>query len=418
MIKPRKNLDIKEEMKSNDWRYLVYETGQKTLSLCVKQHRIMDVFLEERCKIKVGDIYLGRVTRIVKNIDAAFLELGNDQSCFLPLADVKEPLLTNRKYDGQIKESDQLVIQIKKEAYKSKMAVASTKLEIVGDYCVVSNQNNSMSFSKKTTPEQRESMRLEIEKYPELLHYNGSILLRTKACDAKHHKNAIQEALNHTAQMLEMTENVIHRPKIGLIYEAEGLYHDLIRRCNNDGGIIYTQAQSQYEQLKKVANELQLDCDGMIRLYNDESISMNALFGVGNMIKEITSEKVWMKSGGNLYITPTEALTVIDVNTAKSQGKEKREETFLAINLEAATQIAYQIRARNLSGMIIVDFINMYDEKSITILLEAFKKALSCINPPGILVDVTKLGLIEITRKKETTDIYQKMTSIDKTILL
>lgn len=176
--------------------------------------------------------------------------------------------------------------------------------------------------------------------------------------------------------------------------------------------------EASYEFCQHVSSDTTERIEDILYFYKDTSISLSALYGLKGAFENISKEKVWMKSGGYLYITPTEALTVIDVNTGKIQGKTKKEDTYLQTNLEAAREIAYQIGARNLSGIILVDFINMESEKNNTILIEKLRAEISVLSPPGNLVDVTKLGIAEITRQKKRADIYTCIKKMDKTILL
>ena len=136
-------------------------------------------------------------------------------------------------------------------------------------------------------------------------------------------------------------------------------------------------------------------------LYQDTSYSLDHLYSLSSTIEKALSKKVWLKSGGTLIIEPTEALTVIDVNTGKAiQGKRNKETTFYKVNLEAAREAARQIRLRNLSGMILIDFIDMEEEEHIKSLIYNFKKELEQDPTQCTFIDITKLGLVELTRRK------------------
>ena len=138
----------------------------------------------------------------------------------------------------------------------------------------------------------------------------------------------------------------------------------------------------------------------VVLLYNDESISLLSLYNLSKNIERATNKRVWLKSGGYLVIEQTEALVVIDVNTGKSIGKEATDKHFYDINLEALYEACYQIKLRNLSGIIIIDFINMKSEENWSSLIDALKNELKKDGSRSVFVERTKLDLVEITRKK------------------
>ena len=147
-----------------------------------------------------------------------------------------------------------------------------------------------------------------------------------------------------------------------------------------------------------------------MRLYDDKEISLLRAYSVETRIEKALAKNVWLKNGGYLVIEPTEALTVIDVNTGKFDGKEKdREETFLKINLEAAKEIARQLRLRNISGIILVDFINMKSSDSRKVLISELERQLYKDRIQTRFVDFTGLGLAEITRQKKKKPIYENI---------
>jgi ribonuclease G len=142
---------------------------------------------------------------------------------------------------------------------------------------------------------------------------------------------------------------------------------------------------------------------------NDTQLSLNSLYSLETKMREISQKKVWMKSGAYLLIEPTETLTVIDVNTGKYVGKGTKEETFFKINMEACYEICRQIRLRNLSGIILIDFINMTDEEHEKELMHTLKLRLKNDPITTTVIDITALGLVEITRKRTTKSIYEQM---------
>ena len=148
-----------------------------------------------------------------------------------------------------------------------------------------------------------------------------------------------------------------------------------------------------------------------LRYYHDALLSLSSLYSVKSSLENALSEKVWLKSGAYLIIQPTEALTVIDVNTGKNVAKKDMQENFLKINKEAAIEIAYQLRLRNISGIIVVDFMNLDSKEAEAELLSTFRAALKVDPVPTQLIDITKLGLVEVTRKKVKKSLGEIMKS-------
>ena len=166
---------------------------------------------------------------------------------------------------------------------------------------------------------------------------------------------------------------------------------------------IVTDEREIYDELTNVP-----PADIQVRFYED-SYPLVSLYNLETSLERALGKTVWLKSGGYLVIEPTEAMTVIDVNTGKNIEKKSPEETYFKTNLEAATEIAFQLRLRNLSGIIIVDFIDMKEEEHNTELLNAFRQHLNQDPVKTTLVDMTALGLVEITRKKIRQPLHEQM---------
>ena len=143
--------------------------------------------------------------------------------------------------------------------------------------------------------------------------------------------------------------------------------------------------------------------------YEDRLLPLGKLYSLDKAFEEAQSERVWLKSGGYLVIQPTEALTVIDVNTGKYEGKKNTEEAFFRINREAAQESARQIRLRSLSGIIIIDFINMEEKEHQETVLEELKNAVKTDPVRPVLVDMTPLGLVEVTRKRQYRSLKEQL---------
>ena len=177
------------------------------------------------------------------------------------------------------------------------------------------------------------------------------------------------------------------------------------------GGLeeIVTDCPDLYGQLKEYLETSQAEDAGKLKLYTDRLLSLGKLYSLDNALSKALDKRVWLKSGGYLVIEPTEAMVVIDVNTGKYEGKKKLEETVLKINLEAAAEIARQLRLRNLSGIIIVDFIDMEREEDRKALLAHLVEVVSRDPVKTTVVDMTALNLVELTRKKVRKPLHEQV---------
>ena len=173
---------------------------------------------------------------------------------------------------------------------------------------------------------------------------------------------------------------------------------------------IITDDLAIYEQIRDYLQEFQPENCQKLRFYEDKLVSLNKLYSLDIRLQEALQERVWLKSGGYLVIQPTEALIVIDVNSGKSIAKKQAQEHYLKINLEAAEEIAHQLRLRNLSGIIIIDFIDMKSEEDNDTLMKSLRSYVRTDHVRVQVVDMTKLHLVELTRKKIKKSLKEQLT--------
>jgi ribonuclease G len=204
----------------------------------------------------------------------------------------------------------------------------------------------------------------------------------------------------------------VHKSRFSLLYSTPPGYICDIRDGYADHvDEFITDDLDLYEHIKEYLEHYQSEDIGKLKLYKDSLLSLNNLYGILEKLREAVKPLVWLKSGGSLVIQPTEALTVIDVNTGKAiSGKRKVQETFLKINREAAKEIAKQIRLRNLSGIIIIDFIDLELKKDKELLMEELEGYLKLDPIKTTLVDMTALGLVEVTRKKVRKPLHEQVS--------
>lgn len=393
-------------------------------------------FLSNVFDSAIGAIYVGKVKNIAKNIDACFVEIGEGQICFLPLKKAVAPFLTNRVYDGRLLEGDELLVQIERDAQKNKQPSVTAHISLANDYFALIFGVPRLGFSSKLDRDKRDEItKLFTEK---ALLVNGHL---TQDPD---------ELLDDKVELCQLKQSGLQIPYIGVIARTRlgaltdtneimesffGLTNDFFRllrtartrscySCIQPAPLPWEAAihslayPEEYREIVTDNTELYEDLeayctlhlpDKELRLYQDKKLTLEKLYSLETRMDTALKPKVWLKSGGYLVIESTEALTVIDVNSGKNDGGRNAAETIRRLNLEAAEEIALQLRLRNLSGIIIVDFVNMKEEKSGIELLEHLRELVEQDHVKTAVVDITPLGLVEITRKRTAPPLAEQM---------
>lgn len=381
---------------------------EQILTALIEDQRLLRVQMEKEENVRVGDIYIGRIRNIVQNIGAAFVDIGGGTLCFLPLGKAENPILTNRTYDGRLKEGDEIVVQIVREALKTKDAACDTNLSFAGRYAVVTTGKRKIGFSGKLTREQKRRFSSVLkEHFPDI---PFGIVVRTNAGALADETCLIEEIKELCRQAETLFDIAKSRTCFSRLKETMPLWLLAIR--DTYGSLydrIVTDDRPLYERMQKYLLEEMPDSVSRLSFYEDPLISLSALYGLEGKLKEALEKKVWLKSGGYLVIEPTEALTVIDVNTGKKTGKHEKSENFYQINREACEEIARQLILRNLSGIIVVDFINMDRKEQEEALLACLSALLARDPVQADVVDMTTLGLVEITRKKVSRSLAEQL---------
>lgn len=362
---------------------------------------------------QIGNIYIGRVEKVVKNIQSAFIRLDEDHVGYLPLND-KPAMVLNRtlpKGLPSIAEGDKILVQVEQEALKMKQARVTGNISLAGNYAALDLLTGIVGVSNKI----RNAERVEELKTMVSSDMPYGVIFRT-ACEQARN-DAIWAELQHlSTQMDQIIHKAEYERNTGLIRGGKPEYLAImeeygwarIDEIQTDNKVIYeelyakknfvTSTNASSDQNHVPDNDS--DADQPRLLYYEDEYPLYKLLSLETEITHLLDRRVWLKSGGFLVIEPTEAMVVIDVNTGKSIGKKRQEEHLLKVNEEAAVEIAKQLRLRNLSGIILVDFINMKQPESRDKLIRTLKSVLHKDKVPSRFVDVTALELYEITRKK------------------
>lgn len=362
----------------------------------------------------LNNIYIGRVNNLMPNISAAFVEFSKGRMGYYPISPSDEPVFVDlERKPGPLRVGDEIVVQVAKEAVGNKEPVLTSNISFAGKYVVFSLHKKGVYFSNKIKwPELKEAVQT---RYEQLGYDNYGFIIRTNAMHAS--IESIFEEIEFFRNLWIATSDLrIYRKCFSLLYQAPSSYISSIRDgYHNEVGWIVTDDEKIFAEIKDYLEVYQPDDIHKLKLHDGSVTSLKVLYNVDRDLERALSEKVWLKSGGYLIIQPTEALVSIDVNSGKYVSKMEAQKEYLKINLEAAAEIAHQIRLRNLSGIIIVDFINMQLEENRETLMKTFAEELADDPVKTTLVDMTKLNLIELTRKKGRRPLHEL---VNKSILL
>lgn len=424
----------KETFRGQEYRIsALYDSNKKMIEVLPER-------MAEKQAAILGNIYIGRVENIVKNLNAAFVRISPEQTCYLPLEDLKHPIFTKKLSEKKtLVAGDELLVQVSREALKTKEPAVTTNLNLTGKYAVLTSGNYRLSVSNKLPKDARKH-------YQNLIHeivgksvkiagevamhstndtdacnsgagHPCGFIIRTNAAEVS--DEAVEaEIATLTKAYEQLVETARYKTCYSLLYQEEAVYmkhlkdlrQDTLEEIVTDDRAIFEEVCEKYHipserlmtggSVSVPVNELVTESDIRIRYHNDKAITLSALYSVSSNMDDALKERVWLKSGAYLIIQPTEALTVIDVNTGKNVAKKDVQENFLKVNKEAAVEIARQLRLRNISGIVVVDFMNLTSKEAEAELMHTFRMELKKDPIPTQLMDITKLGLVEVTRKK------------------
>ena len=376
---------------------IISEFNGKYVLICIENDKMNYIrAYKDLNSFTVGTIVNARITKCLDNINSSFLRYSENGYGFI-----------NKK----IKPESVIALQYKKEPSGEKKALFSDKLTFEGDYAVVSSGDCCIKISSKIPGDKAEKLKKVFS--DTFSDSRVEIIVRTKAGESEDNlKKALDEAHKYVSLIEKINEDFPNRPQYTLFYTpVPEIVSDICRCIDLNTEEIVTDDKNIYDLLKKEIPELtgsENESGGVnIRFYNDKLLPLCKLYSFDAKISEVLSRKINLKSGAYITFDTTEALTAIDVNTAGAvKGKTDKEDMFLNINLEALSEIKRQIRLRNISGIIIIDFINMKSDESYQVLSDAICKAVSEDDVTTDFYGFTGLKLAEISRQKKRNSFY------------
>ncbi len=370
--------------------------------------RLMEIHYEDPKRMRlVGNIYKGVVKDVLSGISAAFIDVGEEQNLFLSAKELNESLLRSRGYRrgssfpiGKfLRGGQEWIVQVKREGIGEKNPQGTTRISLAGRYWVFLPKDGRLGVSRRIE-DAKEAQRLKAIART-LKRNDEGLIARTAAVAAE--EEDLERDFNFllgTWKGIEEEAQRVSAPK--LLYSGPGLVKSIVRdRLMPDVRRLTVDSEQTYHELldflQYMRMEEYLSC---IQLYRDPR-PLFEVRGIEDELRQSLQPKVLLPGGGSLVIAETEALTAIDVNTGSDTRYRHQEQAILNTNLEAALEIPRQLRLRKISGIIVVDFIDMKRKEDIHKVIRRLQEELKKDRVPADFIDMTELGLVEITRKRE-----------------
>ena len=387
-----------------------------TVAALSEEERIVEIRLEsDQEKSILGNIYTGQVENIASNIQAAFVQIEPGKRCYYSLAEAQRAVFSaGRKGNGPLRPGDELLVQVSRDAMKGKLPALTSNLNFTGRYLVLTTGDKKFGLSSKLAMEDRHRLSGWLKEEAERPDKEFGIIVRTNAADASK-----EEILKELEWLKGRYHKAVvqgrNRTCFSLVLETEPFYVAAVRDAyGRDLDEIITDVPEIREMILGYLEEISPELKEKLRFYQDKLLPLYKLYRVETALDAIQKEKVWLNSGGFLVIQQTEAFVSIDVNSGKYTGKKKMEETFRKINLEAAAEISRQLRLRNLSGIILIDFINMENPDHREELFHVLQKLLRKDPIKSRAIDITPLHILEMTRKKVRRPVIEDIRELTK----
>ncbi|NLH97574.1 MAG: Rne/Rng family ribonuclease [Clostridiaceae bacterium] len=401
-------------------KQLIADIGQNESRVALLEDGELEEIYIERPGIDrlVGNIYRGRVCSVLPGMQAAFVDIGYEKNAFLYAGDIVEVKeygeddddhthdAKNLDIAGLVKVGQELTVQVIKEPMGSKGPRVTTNITLPGRHLVLLPGADYTGVSRRIEDEEE---RAKLKKIAEKLKPEGMGLIVRTASEGMEE----EDFLDDLDFLLKLWESIKMKEKRGpvprCIHKDLSLVYRMVRDLfTRDIDKFVINDRGHYEKVLELVEIVSPDLKRRVEYFTKDT-DIFGYYQLDSKLSRALSRKVWLKCGGYLVIDRTEALTVIDVNTGKYVGKRNLEDTVLKTNLEAADEIARQLRLRDIGGIIIIDFIDMHDREHQHMVLDRLKQALKKDRTKTIVVGMTGLGLIEMTRKKVRQDLSSIM---------
>jgi ribonuclease G len=380
--------------------------------------KVAELYVERRGRRSiVGNIYKGRIDNVLPGMEAAFVDIGLERNGFLHVDEIvlpggkavpKRGRGRGRRIDELIKPGQEIVVQVVKDPLKTKGARLSMQLSIAGRYLVYMPQGGGVGVSKRLPDGERQRLRKLIE---EVDPGDGGLIVRTAAQGAK--KEDFTREMQYLKRLDEVVEQRAEKAEAGeMIFQEADLSIRVVRDVlveEFEAAVI--DDPKQHDRVNKFLQRTAPELADSVELYEDKKPVFEA-WDVEKVFDSVLSRRVDLPSGGYLMIDYAEALTVIDINTGSftGRGKGRLEDTITKVNVEAADEVVRQLRMRDIGGIIVIDFIDMARARNRDQVLKTLRTALDQDRTKTYVVEVSPLGLVEMTRQNVTDGVREILT--------
>jgi ribonuclease G len=380
--------------------------------------KVAELYVERRGKRSiVGNIYKGKVDNVLPGMEAAFVDFGLERNGFLHVDEIVMPdgkavpkrgRGRGRRIDELIKSGQEIIVQVVKDPLKTKGARLSMQLSIAGRYLVYMPQGGGVGVSKRLPDKERDRLRKLIENVDV---GKGGVIVRTAAQGAK--KEDFTREIKYLHRLNEVVTERAKKSDVGqMVFQEADLSIRVVRDVlveEFEGAII--DDPKQHDRVTKFLQRTAPELADSVELYKDKKALLEK-WGVDEAFDSVLSRRVDLPSGGYLMIDYAEALTVIDVNTGSftGRGKGRLEDTITKVNVEAADEVVRQLRMRDIGGIIVIDFIDMARSRNRDQVLKTLRTSLDEDRTKTYVVEVSPLGLVEMTRQNVTDGVREILT--------
>jgi len=409
-------------------KMLIESDPHQTRIAVLEDDRLTEIFVERhRHRGLVGNVYKGRVTRVLPGMQAAFVDVGLERDAFLYVSDVASDVeamdeleIEDPRHDDQppghhgptpsidelLKPGQEIIVQVVKDPLPNKGARISTHVTLPGRYLVLLPTVRHFGVSRRIEDEaERERLLAVLGE----LSTNGGLIVRTvgegKGPDEFESDLAY---LNRLWDKVRQRAGKVSAPT--LLHQdldlALRIVRDLLRQ---DFTVLWVDGEETYERIVEFLDQVQPSLISKVKLFRQGS-TLFEQFGIEEQIEAALKSKVWLKSGGYIVINPTEALVAIDVNTGRFVGQSNLEDTVLHTNLEAVQEIVRQIRLRDLGGIIVIDLIDMVEQEHREEVFASLELELRKDRAKTKVLNISEFGLVEITRKRSRANLERLLT--------
>jgi ribonuclease G len=429
---------------------IIASNGHETRVAILEDDQLAEIFVErERNRGVVGNVYKGRVSKVLPGMQSSFIDLGLERDGFLYVSDVisnfdefdgaddeveakaqaaeggdkergdkdreksRDKGQPEAKIEELLKEGQDVVVQVAKEPLGTKGARLTGHVTLPGRFLVFMPTVDHIGISRKiATREERTRLRGIVKEFRDQHHFGGGVIIRTAAENRT--KEDILADLNYFHKIwVEMRQKSEGRRAPAVIYQEPSLVNKLLRDLlTDDYTAIRIDDPKEHERILEFIGRIMPTLSSRVKLY-DKDYPIFEEYGVQAELDKALRSKVWLKSGGSIVINQTEALVAIDVNTGRYVGKKtagRLEDTIIKTNLEAAKEIVRQIRLRDLGGIIVCDFIDMEEKKNRQKVFQAVEQELRKDRAPSKALQVSDFGLVIVTRKRVKQSLERVLT--------